>query len=481
MKTLAVVVGIDNYYGSAKLDNAVSDATAINDVFIRLGYDVIFKTNCNAADCTILLDEFSERIQNFEASIFYFAGHGFQVDGENFLASTDCQVETPTKFHCTRTCIRLSEILDIHKKSINNINIVIIDACRRSFDRGATNTFTPIHAPRGTLIAFSTSPNEGAKDKGIEGHSIYTGALLKYIGRERLSVEELFKKVRKTVSNLTNGAQTTWEHTSLIGDFYFNVGQLVYSLEVPYDEFVVKDNKYKITSDKISHIIGELKSQNWDRQNEAMDEFERIKPNTMDKNQQFIIGRNILQASGAAYHAINFLAEASENLKRYNRNGENHVLNGILFEIYFNSNGEFRQGQFKQFQIDKIMALRHMREFKSSFDFLAQLLQPYKDQLFYVPSETDQIIDVDVLVLNKLSSGSLPNDAAYQEIEKIAVHSKNITNEMRQYDLIGADEMKLKIALSNFLVAPVDLIQINSNVELTYITFIRQEQDLSLY
>jgi uncharacterized caspase-like protein len=219
MKTLAVILGNNNYYENAKLENAVNDSNEIASVFQRLGYDAIHKNDCSMNECVEILTEFERRISSYDATIFYFAGHGFQLDGENYLASIDCQVANPNKYHCSRTCITLTEVLTIFAKHPNKINIVIVDACRKSFERGAISAFSPIQAPKGTLIAFSTSPNEGAKDGGFDGHSIYTGALLKYIGREFLSVEELFKKVRKTVFTLTEGKQTTWEHTSLIGDF----------------------------------------------------------------------------------------------------------------------------------------------------------------------------------------------------------------------------------------------------------------------
>ena len=78
-------------------------------------------------------------------------------------------------------------------------------------------------APKGTMIAYSTSPNEPAIDTGFPNHSVYTGALLQYI-EEKIPVETLFKKVRSAVFSMTRGKQTTWEHSCLIGDFYFNKG-----------------------------------------------------------------------------------------------------------------------------------------------------------------------------------------------------------------------------------------------------------------
>jgi uncharacterized caspase-like protein len=97
--------------------------------------------------------------------------------------------------------------MEIYKKSEKKTHIAILDACRkRSQGRGGYDSFAPVDAPSGTLIAFSTSPNCAAKDSSGEGHSVYTKALLNYIGREQLTVEQLFKNVRRT---LLNGRRTS--------------------------------------------------------------------------------------------------------------------------------------------------------------------------------------------------------------------------------------------------------------------------------
>jgi len=315
MKTLALIIGNNEYHDGAKLTNAVNDAMAISEVFERLGFDTIVKYNCTAKDYCDLLADFENRISNYDASIFYFAGHGYELDGENFLASIDCQIPPSNKYHAGQNSIRLSEFLDIYKKNTNKINIAIIDACRRSFERSGNTVLAPIFAPKGTLLAFSTSPNEGASDAGFEGHSIYTGALLKYIGREHLSIEELFKKVRKTVYALSEGKRTTWEHTSLINDYYFNIGQLVHSVDIPYDEKVVKDIDY-CEIDEFGNLISEVKSQNWNKQNPAIEKLLSIPVDKLNKNQLFILGRNLLQASSAAFKAANFMESISSNITR---------------------------------------------------------------------------------------------------------------------------------------------------------------------
>ncbi|EKT3967385.1 caspase family protein [Flavobacterium psychrophilum] len=480
MKTLAIVIGNNNYYENAKLDNAINDAKGIANVFERLGYDIIYKEDCTINDYIELLTQFEAIIKDYDATIFYFAGHGFQLDGENYLTSIDCQVANPNKYHCSKTCITLTEILEIIKINSNKINIIIIDACRKSFERGGYNTFTPVQAPKGSLIAFSTSANEGAKDYGTDGHSVYTGALLNYIGREWISVEELFKKVRKTVYNLTEGEQTTWEHTSLIGDFYFNTGQLVHSIQIPYDEIVVKDGDY-INEDDFSELIFELKSSNWHRQNPAIEKLLKIVPKDLNKNQQFIFGRNLMQTNGYANNSTNFFENLTNNLIPYIIEEENHLLNGILFEIYFNKQGEFRRENYKNYDFEKIFALRKNPRFNKSFEFLQNVLKPYQEFLYYIPSEKNSIIDIDVVATSEKSKDPFRNDTLFQIISRVNVFNKDITKQMTRYGIHGQNSFGLKEVLSNFLLAPKELININCNTELTRIGFIEFKETTSVF
>jgi hypothetical protein len=480
MKTIALVIGNNDYYGRYKLDNPINDSTGIKQVFERLGYDVIFCTNGNSQNIVDLLSEFESRLKNYDASIFYFAGHGFEVEGENYLAFTECQIDHPNSYHCKQTCIQLTDLLSIYKKNLNKINIVIIDACRRSFERSGVIATTPIQAPKGTLIAFSTSPNEGASDVGFEGNSIFTGALLKYIGRERLSVEELFKKVRKTVYNLSSGKQTTWEHTSLIGDFFFNAGQLVHSLSIPYSEDVVKDINYS-KSDDFGQLIKKIKSYDWNIQNPAIEKVLRMPVSALDKNQQFILGRNLLQASGAAYEAQNFMKSLETSLNKYQTtDGENYLLNGILFEIYFNPQGEFRKDKTKKHHFDEIISLRKNKLFSKSFEFIVELLQSTAYPLIYIPKDTDEMFDIDIVANNQKITNFLGKEIEYQIISKMTCNSVDILDDISSYDIYNKNELGVKQILATFLSAPTDLIQINSNIELKKVAISKalEEEDL---
>lgn len=482
MKTLALVIGNNGYTGNAKLDNAINDATAIAEVFERLGFDIIFKQDCNANDFSDLLADFETRIKQFDASIFYFAGHGFEIEGENYLAAIDCNINHNNKYHFGRSCIRLTEVLNIFKQNSDKINIAIIDACRKTFDRGSTVAFSPIQAPKGTLLAFSTSPNESASDTGFEGHSIYTGAILRYIGREHLSIEELFKKVRKTVYNLSEGKQTSWEHTSLIGDYYFNTGQLVYSVSIPYDENVVKDVQYSNSEDDFGRLILKLKSYNWHEQNPAIELLLKIPVNQLDKNQQFILGRNLLQASGgSAWNASSFMDDLSTKVLKYNVDSENHVLNGILFEIYFNGQGEFRRDKTKMYYFGEIMILRKSSLFEKSFEFIRHLLIETKYPLIYIPKKEDEMFDVDIIATPQKLNNHYGKEVIFQVISKITWNSIDLIGAISKYNFYGKDSEDLKQIISGFLSVPEKQVQIHCNIELERIsiaTEISQEEDL---
>ena len=421
MKTIAFVLGNNDYFEGAQLKCAVNDAAEMAAIFRRLGYDVFEKLNFKSEECSNILSSFEDGIKDYDASIFYFAGHGFELEGENYLIPIDCQIPPINKHEANRYCIRLTEVLGILKTNSGKVNIVIIDACRKTFDRGVASSFAQVQAPKGTLIAFSTSPNEGAKDgNGQDGHSVYTSALLQYIGRETLSVENLV----------------------------------------------------------FGNLILELRSCDWNRQNPAMEKIRRIPASDLNKNQQFILGRNLYQANGYAWEVQRFFENLGNNLSKYNKDEENHVLNGILFEIYFDSKGDFRN-ELKRHNFDRVFSLRKNPIFAKSFGFIEEVLQPYKEQLYYIPTIHDEPIDIDISAEEKNNS-TVFGEETIQIIHKVNVENKDITKAFSRSCTYGINELGVKSCLSNFLTAPQDLIQIHSNVLLQKIAFAKELFDEDL-
>jgi hypothetical protein len=477
MKTLAVVIGNDKYFGDDALKNAVNDAKGMAEVFERLGYEVLPGYDCDFDGMSKIFQEFEKRLPEYDASIFYFAGHGFEIENINYLASIQCQIQhIHHPFDLMGNSLQLDELLKILKKHDNKVNIIIIDACRRNVQRGGiNNSFAPVLAPQGTLIAFSTSPKMGASDQGMEGHSVYTGALLKYIGRQRLSVEELFKKVRMTVFNFTKGSQVTWEHTSLIGEFYFNTGQMIHSVTIPYDDAVVQDNSYD-QSDYFGKVIKELKSGNWDRQNSVMHDVIKMNSKSLDKDQQFILGRNLLQAGAYAFGVQDFFKDLTNNLRPFQNNGENHVLNGILFEMYFDKFGQFRNGNFKTYHFDLIMALRKDPTYTKAFEFIYTALKPYHQDMPFVPEPggKEPIIDIDVVAEARVGDDFFGNKEYYQLIQHIKFSTKDILENIRTYDLERGNHQTLIEVLAHKFDAPKEKINVNSNIKLSLIVLPRK-------
>lgn len=473
-----MVIGNDNYPKPDRLSNAVADAKAMEDVFTRLGYKIIPYHNFKKLDVPAILEEIEKELPNYDASIFYYAGHGFQIEGENYLPAVDCQISYVGKYQLKIESIVLSELLDIFRQHSRKTNIIILDACRvRPANRGSADSFAPIEAPQGTLIAFSTSPNSTAKDGGAGGHSLYTAALLSYIGRERLTVETLFKKVRRTVAQWSNETQIPWEHTSLIGDFIFNTGQMVVSPQIPYHEKVVKDADYSDVGE-IPDLINEIKSCDYYRQNPAIDKLWLKRASDLDKNQQFIFGRNLLQASNSAFSAQRFMNSIASNLKKYQTSdGDNHVLNGILFEIYFDSHGEFRDDGLKRHYFEEVLALSRFPEFTKSFSFIRTVLYPYRESVIYsIPEEGDGKLDIDITAHEEKVINSIGKENVYSIITIVSVNGIDITEKVRSRFSYYSNNLKEAVAI--VCKAPEYAISFHTNIDLQpIISFEKKEDD----
>lgn len=477
MNVLAIIIGNNNYPEPDKLTNAIADAKAMCDVFQRLGYKTIPFYDFHNDDIPMIMETIEKELPRYDVSIFYYAGHGFQVDGENYLPSIDCQISYAGKYQLRRESIVLSELLDLYRQHSKKTHIVILDACRvRPVNRGRADSFAPIEAPQGTLIAFSTSPNSTAKDGGPAGHGLYTAALLSYIGRERMTVEQLFKKVRRTVSQWSNNTQIPWEHTSLIGDFTFNTGQMVVSPQIPYNDRVVKDAEYQ-DGDEIGVLIEEIRSYDYNRQNPAIDKLWAKKAADLNKNQQFIFGRNLLQASSSSFSAQIFMNSMSANLRKYQTlEQDNHVLNGILFEIFFDSHGEFRAEGLKRHYYEEVMALRRFPIYATSFNFIRTVLKPYKEHFLYlIPEDVDEKLDADITVREENVKNFIGEDELYSIITNVSVNGIDITDKVKKrFEYSG---MRLVEAIAIVTKAPIDSVVLHQNLPLNARIMFEQKEE----
>ena len=222
---VALVIG-NSGYASAPLRNPVNDAKAVADALQACGFDVTVKTDCDLETMEKAVAAFGERIRGANAALFYYAGHGIQVNGENYLVPVTAEPESEdeVKFRCTNVGLVLAKM----KNSGASVNLLILDACRnnpfaRSF-RSAAQGLATMEAAKGVLVAYATAPGAVAAD-GDGRNSVYTASLVQYLRQPGLPVEEVFKSVRADVSRQTNDAQIPWENTSLVGQFYFAVPQ----------------------------------------------------------------------------------------------------------------------------------------------------------------------------------------------------------------------------------------------------------------
>ena len=171
--------------------------------------------------------------------LFFYAGHGIQHEGVNYLLAVDQEIQE--EFEIRSKSFDIGRVLGAMEQAGNPFNIVMLDACRNNpFARSYRSTqqgLAQMDAPSGTLIAYSTSPGRVAAD-GEGQNSVYTEAFLRHLQTPNLEIGLLFRQVRADVQNTTDFRQVPWESTSLTGTFYFNpddegTGQSAYVTRLP--------------------------------------------------------------------------------------------------------------------------------------------------------------------------------------------------------------------------------------------------------
>ena len=168
MKRLALVIG-NSDYREAPLRNPVNDARSMTRALQKLGFTVIAKENLTQEGMNEAVREFGDRLTSGTVGLFYFAGHGMQVKGKNYLipiqSGIKCEDEVPYR------AFDANQVLAKMDSARNGLNLVILDACRnnpfeRSF-RAGQEGLAPMDAPSGTLIAYAAKPGMRSKDSGI--------------------------------------------------------------------------------------------------------------------------------------------------------------------------------------------------------------------------------------------------------------------------------------------------------------------------
>jgi uncharacterized caspase-like protein len=218
---VALVIGNANY-PTAPLGNAQNDATMVAKVLQRAGFKVDLRLNANQRQMQEAIAGFGGQLRSDAVGLFYFAGHGLQIRGKNFLVPVGADPRREDDV-AART-VDVQQLLDRMTGARNRANLVILDACRdnpfAADARRGAGGLSQLDAPNGSLIAFATAPGAVASDgKGANG--LYTQHLLANIERPGTPIEEVFKRVRLGVRLDSNGNQVPWESTSLEVDFSF--------------------------------------------------------------------------------------------------------------------------------------------------------------------------------------------------------------------------------------------------------------------
>ncbi len=226
---VALVVGNSRYRHSPDLPNAANDALAVGALLETLNFDVVYAIDVPKSELVTLLNEFSAKANGAAVSFFYFAGHGVQVDGLNYLIPPE--MEASSALSLAEAAVSLDDILEL-MQARTKVSIVMLDACRdnpflNSLSAGTTGPRKP--RKRGfavmdpvntsTYIAFATAPGQVASD-GATGNSPFAAALVKHLPTPGLEIDQVMRRVKRDVKAATRQMQSPWTMGDLDVEVY---------------------------------------------------------------------------------------------------------------------------------------------------------------------------------------------------------------------------------------------------------------------
>ena len=228
---IALVIG-NSHYGSdiGSLPNPVNDAGLMAQALQQTGFTVIKVTDADQKKMKRAIAEFGDKLSTAgptATGLFFYAGHGLQVNGTNYLVPVGAEIDKPADVDLES--VSADTVLQQMEFAGSRVNIVVLDACRNNplqrglqVMRGITRGLAPMDSSsaQGTFIAYSTAPGNVAAD-GSGTNSPYTKALAKNIVQPGIGIEEAFRQVRADVMSATGGKQIPWDSSSLTAPFYF--------------------------------------------------------------------------------------------------------------------------------------------------------------------------------------------------------------------------------------------------------------------
>jgi len=222
---LALVIGNSAYRNVHALPNPANDAKAMADLLKSAQFHVIETANLSQSDMRQAIRDFASKVAQIgpdTVALVYYAGHGLQVDGENYLVPVDANIQREADLPLE--AMRLADVMHILEAVPSKTRIVILDACRNNpfseINKTIGRGLAIVDAPKGTIVSYATSPGATALD-GAADHSPFTAALLEVARKPNVPIEQTFKSVRIAVHQTTQGQQTPWESSSLTANFVF--------------------------------------------------------------------------------------------------------------------------------------------------------------------------------------------------------------------------------------------------------------------
>jgi caspase domain-containing protein len=221
---VALVIGNANYQTAPRLANPGNDAQSMSQLLNSAGFEVTQATDLTRKDMVRVVQDFTAKVAERgpgTVAMIYYAGHGVQIEGENYLLPVDAKISSP--YDLDGNSLRLVDLMGTLDAISSRMRIVVLDACRNNpFPEvsDAGRGLAIVDAPNGSIVGYSTAPGMEAAD-GDGNHSPYTSAFLNIAREPNLPIEQLFKRVRLEVNHATRGRQTPWESSSLTSDFYF--------------------------------------------------------------------------------------------------------------------------------------------------------------------------------------------------------------------------------------------------------------------
>ncbi|WP_164937853.1 caspase family protein [Bradyrhizobium guangxiense] len=257
---VALVIGNANYQNAPQLANPDDDAQSMAQFLNSAGFEVVAATDLTQNDMIRVVQDFSAKVASRgpnTVAMVYYAGHGVQLAGENYLVPVDAKVSSPTEL--VNNSVRLVDVMSTLETIPSRMRIVILDPCRNNpFPQvnDAGRGLAIVDAPNGSIVGYSTAPGAEALD-GTGGHSPYTQAFLNVAREPNVPIEQLFKRVRLQVNQTTSGAQIPWESSSLTSDFTFFGDTAVAASRAPIKAPMAANLPSRSTRQAYDYVVSE--------------------------------------------------------------------------------------------------------------------------------------------------------------------------------------------------------------------------------